>query len=127
MPLSKYARFIDRLRCGGSLAYTKRQLSIICCAGSPKARSEHSLRSSRKSESDFVLELKVSLCQLCYAVVCDCGLTYFRRNMLSTSSKVRFLLALIFLKVCSASLRRCEKKWLTFIASVFCGCILRIV
>ena len=51
---------------------------------------------------------KVSLCHLCFAVACDCGLTFFRRNMMSTSPSNRLLLAIMFQKDCSASFRRCE-------------------
>ena len=60
-------------------------LSIICCVRGPKARLAYSDTSSRKSASDFVLWSKINLCPLCFAVACDCGLTYFRRNMMTTS------------------------------------------
>ena len=96
MPFSKQAKLIDRLRCGGNLAYSEQ--SIICCASGPKALLAHSFSSSRKSESDFVLGSKVSLCLLCFAVASDGGLKYFRWNMLGTSSNVRSLLALLFLE-----------------------------
>ena len=69
----------------------------------------------------------MSVCHLCFAVACDCGLTYFRVKMISTYSSVRFLLAFIFLNVCSASLRKCERKWSIFSASEISGCILVIV
>ena len=71
----------------------------MCWALSPNALSAHSLSSSKKSGSDFVLGSNVSLCHLCLAVAFDSGLTYFRRNTISTSSRVFLFDALIFLKV----------------------------
>ena len=50
----------------------------MCWALSPNALSAHSLSSSKKSGSDFVLEPNASLCHLCLAVACDSGLTYYR-------------------------------------------------
>ena len=97
----KIARFIDRLKCGGSFASYR--LSIICCASGPNALSARSLSSSGKSESDFLWGSKVFLCHLIFAVACDCGLTYFRRNLMSTSSCIRLLLAYMFLNNCGAS------------------------
>ena len=47
-------------------------------------------------------------------------------NMISTSSSVRLLLALKFMKVSGASFRRCDWKWLILIASVISGCTLGI-
>ena len=102
-------------------------MSIICFARGPRARSAHSCSSSKKSESDFVFGSKLSLGHLCFAVACDCGLTCFRRNMMSTSSSVCLLLPFSFLNVCSASFRKCEWKWLIFIASDFSSCPVSIV
>ena len=65
----------------------------------PNALSAHSLSSSKKSDSDFVLGSNVSLCHLCLAVACDSGSTYFRRNTISTSPRVFLVDALMFLNV----------------------------
>ena len=59
----------------------------------------HWLSSSRKSDSDFVLESNVNLRHLCLAVACESGLTYFRRNTISSFSRVFSFDALIFLNV----------------------------
>ena len=70
---------------------------------------------------------KMSLWDLCFAVVCDCGLTHFRLKMMIMSSSVRLLLAVVFLNICTASSRRWEWKRWFFIASDTSGCILSIV
>ena len=49
-----------------------------------------------------MLGANVIFCHLCFALACDCGLRYFRRNMMSMSSDVRLLLAFMFLKICRA-------------------------
>ena len=54
---------------------------------------------SKKSDSEFVLGPNVSLCHLCLAVACDSGSTFFRRNTISTSSRVFLFDALIFQNV----------------------------
>ena len=100
MPFSEKDKFFDPLRCRGSFAYYK--LSIMHCASGPKVLWAHSLSSSRKNECDFVFGSKMSLCHLCFAVACGCSLTYFRRNLISTSSMFHFLLAFLFLNVCRA-------------------------
>ena len=61
VPFSKYTKLIDRLRCGGFLAYEK--LSLICCGRCPEARLTLSFKSSKKSEKELVLRSKVSLRQ----------------------------------------------------------------
>ena len=94
----------DRFKWGGSFAQSK--LSIICWALSPNALSAHSLSSSKKSGSDFVLGWNVSFCHLCLAVACESGLTYFHRKIISTSSRVFLFGALIFRDVWSASFRK---------------------
>ena len=90
---------IDRLRCRGNLANNK--VSVIYCARGTKTRSAHSPSSSGLSESDFLLGSKVSLCNLCFAKACDCGLTHFCCKMIITSSSFRLLLAYMFPNVCS--------------------------
>ena len=55
-----------------------------------------------------MLGLKVSLCQLCFAVACDCGLTYFRVKMMSTHSTVCLSIEYVSLIVPGAFVRRCE-------------------
>ena len=49
--------------------------------------------------SYFVLGSNVSLCHLCLPLVCDFSLPYFRRNTISTSSRVFLLDALFFWNV----------------------------
>ena len=58
-----------------------------------------SLKSSKRSDSDFVMGSIVSLCHLCLAVAYDSGLTDFRRNTSSKSSRVFLFDAPIFLNV----------------------------
>ena len=69
----------------------------------------------------------VSLCHLCFAVACDAGWKYFRRNTNSTSSKGFLFDALMFLNVWSASFRKWAWKWLIFTALVFFRCFLSSV
>ena len=71
----------------------------MCLALSLNALLAHSLSSSKKSGSDFALGSNMSLSHLCLAVACDYGLTCFRRNTISTSSRIFLFDALLFLIV----------------------------
>ena len=57
------------------------------------------MSSTKKSGSNFVLISMMNLCHLCFAVACDCGLMYFRRNKISKTSSVCLLLASMSLNV----------------------------
>ena len=102
------------------------KLSLVCSASGPKARSAHSFNSSMKFENEFLLRSKVSFCYLCLAEAWDCGLAYFRWNMMSFCSGFQLLLVILFLKVCKAYLLRCEWNWLIFMASYLSSWILSI-
>ena len=125
VPVSRRAILTDRFSFGGSFAYNK--LSIMLFAFSPKAFSAPWFSSSKKSGNFMVFGSKVSRCHLCFAVAWDSGLTYFLRNMISTSSSVWRLIEFMFLKVCRAPFLSNEWKWFIFICSVMAGCILIIV
>ena len=69
----------------------------------------------------------MSFCNLCFAVACNCGMTYLRLKMISPSSSAPLLLAFIFQHICSAFVRRCEKKLLICFSSYIWGCVLSVV
>ena len=86
VPFSHRAILTDRFNFGGSFAYNK--MSIILFSLSPNAFSAPWFSSSKKSGNFMVFGSETSRCHLCFAVAWDSGLTYFLRNMTSTSSSV---------------------------------------
>ena len=81
VPFSNRAMLTDRFSFGGSFAYSK--LPIMLFAFPPKDFSAPWFNSSKKSGKFEVLGSNVNRCHLCFAVACDSGSTYFRRNMTS--------------------------------------------
>ena len=110
---------------GRHFAYSR--LSIICGAASPNAFSALSCKSSRKSGSFWFSGWSINLLNRCFAEALDLGSTYFLRKTIKMSSSVVVGVRCMFLKAFNASPLRWAWKWLIFISTVRCGCILSVV
>ena len=93
---------------GGSLAYMK--CSKISWAATPNATFASFWSSSKKSNTFWFAGLKTSRRNFCFALALDWGCTYFQGKTVRISLKISLFGLLMFLKVCSASLRMREWK-----------------